>query len=80
MFPKRPGLPGVCEMEVSMDRQLKAEGRRSFLKLAATGVPAAVAAMAVGTQAVAGVTVETEQTLGLRKTEHVKKYLDSARF
>ena len=43
-------------------------------------MPAAVAAMAAGTQAVAGVTVETEQTLGLRKTEHVKKYLDSARF
>jgi len=51
--------------------------RRDFLKLAGTSAPAAVAAMAVGTtEAVA----EEAKGSGLKKTEHVKKYLASARF
>lgn len=52
--------------------------RRDFLKLAGTSAPAAVAAMAVGTGEAAA--EETTQTSGYRKTEHVKKYLASARF
>lgn len=52
--------------------------RRDFLKLAATGAPAAAAAAVVGSAAEAA--VEEPTSLGLKKTEHVKKYLDSARF
>lgn len=51
--------------------------RRDFLKLAGTSAPAAVAAMAVGTEAAAS---EAEQAGGLPKTDHVRKYLASARF
>ena len=53
------------------------EGRRGFLKLAAVGAPAAAAAAVVSTdEAEAAV----EQGEGLRKTAHVKAYLESARF
>lgn len=54
------------------------EGRRNFLKLATVAAPAAAAASVTGTEAAA----EVEQTTGsgLRKTDHVKAYLDSARF
>ncbi len=51
--------------------------RRDFLKLAGTSAPAAVAAAAVGTQAAAD---EAPTGSALKKTEHVKKYLASARF
>ncbi len=51
--------------------------RRDFLKLAGTSAPAAVAAMAVGTTEAAA---EEAKGSGLKKTEHVKKYLASARF
>lgn len=54
------------------------EGRRSFLKLAAVSAPAA-AATATGTTAADAAEPEAEGT-GLRKTAHVKAYLDSARF
>ena len=54
------------------------KGRRDFLKLAGTSAPVAVAALAVsGTEAEA---VEPESALGMQKTEHVKKYLETARF
>ena len=53
------------------------EGRRDFLKLAGVAAPAAaVAAVAAPKTAMA----EAPKSSGLRKTEHVKKYLDSARF
>ena len=63
-----------------MDAKKKQDGasRRDFLKLAGTSAPAAVAAMAVGTTDAAA--EEVVQGSGLRKTEHVKKYLASARF
>ncbi|MGB8621594.1 MAG: twin-arginine translocation signal domain-containing protein [Paracoccaceae bacterium] len=51
--------------------------RRDFLKLAGTAAPAAVAVTVSGSEAEAA---EPESALGLRKTEHVRKYLDSARF
>ena len=54
------------------------ESRRSFLKLAAVA-PAAAAAAAAGAPQVAAAE-EQPTALGLRKTEHVKKYLASARF
>lgn len=52
--------------------------RRDFLKLAVTAAPAAAAVAATGGQARAA--VDAPSSLGLQKTEHVKKYLDSARF
>jgi hypothetical protein len=54
------------------------EGRRNFLKLAATVAPvAAVTAVSGGEANAALPEVETK---GLRKTPHVQAYLDSARF
>lgn len=54
------------------------EGRRNFLKLAATAAPAAaVTAVAAGEANADSLDVETT---GLRKTPHVQAYLDSARF
>ncbi|MEM1419711.1 MAG: twin-arginine translocation signal domain-containing protein [Pseudomonadota bacterium] len=52
--------------------------RRDFLKLAVTAAPAAAAAAATGGEAEAS--VEAPSSLGMQKTEHVRKYLDSARF
>ena len=54
------------------------EGRRNFLKLAATAAPAAAAAAVTGETAEAA--EATASSGGLPNTEHVKKYLDSARF
>ncbi len=55
----------------------KAASRRDFLKLAATAAPAAAVTVVAGsTEAAAAETA----TAGLRKTEHVEKYLESARF
>ena len=59
-------------------RKKDAASRRDFLKLAGTSAPAAVAAMAVGTTEAAA--DDAASGSGLRKTEHVKKYLASARF
>ncbi|PKP83697.1 MAG: twin-arginine translocation pathway signal protein [Alphaproteobacteria bacterium HGW-Alphaproteobacteria-2] len=55
--------------------------RRDFLKFASVSAPAAVAAVAVGApqEAEAAVPVTSRDAV-LRKTEHVKKYLASARF
>ncbi|MEQ9042068.1 MAG: twin-arginine translocation pathway signal protein [Silicimonas sp.] len=63
-----------------MDAKKKKDGasRRDFLKFAGTSAPAAVAAMAVGTTEAAA--DEAAGGSGLKKTEHVKKYLASARF
>lgn len=55
------------------------EGRRSFLKLAALGAPAAVAA-AAGGEAAQAAPAPGPNAAGYRKTDHVKKYLDTARF
>lgn len=55
--------------------------RREFLKFASVSAPAAVAAVAVGVPAeAAAVEPATGRDAVLRKTEHVKKYLASARF
>lgn len=54
------------------------EGRRSFLKLAGISAPAA-AALAVAPETAEAAEIETAGE-GLRKTAHVKKYLESARF
>ncbi len=56
----------------------KAASRRDFLKLAGTGVPAAAVALATGTSDAEAEEVPT--ALGLRKTDHVKAYLETARF
>ncbi len=55
------------------------EGRRGFLKLAAFSAPAA-AATAAGTGKADAAAEEERPGAGLRKTEHVKAYLASARF
>ena len=63
---------------ISMDKKKAGSSRRDFLKLAGTSAPAAVAAMAVGsTEAQAA---DGPPKSGMQKTEHVKKYLASARF
>lgn len=54
------------------------EGRRNFMKLAATAAPAAAVVAATGQDAEAA--EADTKTSGLRKTAHVKAYLDSARF
>ena len=53
------------------------KSRRDFLKVGLTAAPAAAAAAVVGTEAAAD---EVEPGSALKKTEHVKKYLASARF
>lgn len=60
-----------------MDTKKPGRSRRDFLKLAGTGAPAAIAAAALAPEA-----AEAEEATksGLRKTEHVRKYLESARF
>jgi hypothetical protein len=55
-------------------------GRRGFLKLVTTGLPVAAVAAAAGPQALASSEVEIRQTSGLRKNDHYKKYLETARF
>ncbi|MBY8977840.1 twin-arginine translocation signal domain-containing protein [Rhodobacteraceae bacterium NNCM2] len=55
-----------------------ATSRRDFLKLAATGAPVAAVATVAGGPLQAA---EPEaDTASYRETEHVRKYLDSARF
>lgn len=53
------------------------KGRREFLKMGLTAAPAAAAVAVVGTEAAAE---DAAPGSDLKKTEHVKKYLDSARF
>ena len=52
--------------------------RRDFLGLAVAGAP--VAAVTVATAGTAEASVEAPTSLGLRETEHVKKYFETARF
>ncbi|MEM9426887.1 MAG: twin-arginine translocation pathway signal protein [Pseudomonadota bacterium] len=59
------------------EKKKEGASRRDFLKLAGTSAPAAVAAVAVGTEAAAD---EAQPGSALKKTEHVKQYLASARF
>lgn len=51
--------------------------RRDFLKLAGAATPAAVVAAVPGTVHADEADAETA---GLRRTEHVRKYLETARF
>lgn len=59
------------------DKKKQGASRRDFLKIAGTSAPAAMALAAVGSEAVAD---EADTGSALKKTEHVKKYLASARF
>ena len=59
------------------DKKKEGASRRDFLKLAGTSAPAAIAVAAVGSEAAAE---EVQPGSGLQKTEHVRKYLASARF
>jgi len=52
--------------------------RRDFLKLASTGAPVAAAVTVAGGTAAAAPAEEEGE--GLRRTEHVRKYLEAARF
>lgn len=62
-----------------MDKKTKdGATRRDFLKLAGTSAPVAAVALASG--ATAASADELADKSGLKKTEHVKKYLASARF
>ncbi len=54
------------------------DGRRAFLKLATVAAPAA--AMATVSGEAAAEDLAEQSGSGLRKTAHVKKYLESARF
>ncbi|MEM7668596.1 MAG: twin-arginine translocation pathway signal protein [Pseudomonadota bacterium] len=56
----------------------KSANRRDFLKLAATGAPVA-AVVAVSGGAAQAVEPE-ENSESYRETDHIRKYLDSARF
>lgn len=56
----------------------KPANRRDFLKLAATAAPVAAVAAATGTD-VQAAEIETHSD-SYRETEHVRKYLESARF
>ena len=61
-----------------MSDEKKAASRRDFLKLAGAAAPAAAVTVVAGAdKAEAAAPVSGE---GYRKTEHVQKYLDSARF
>ena len=60
------------------DEKKQKSSRRDFLKLAGTAAPVAAVAMATGaTEAAAE---EAPTSLGMKKTVHVKQYLDTARF
>ncbi|UOM35267.1 hypothetical protein [Acuticoccus sp. I52.16.1] len=61
------------------DKPAAAATRRDALKLVGIGAPLAAATTVVGGTEAAAAT-EAPKTEGLRKTEHVAKYLDSARF
>ncbi|WP_306262646.1 twin-arginine translocation signal domain-containing protein [Pararhizobium sp. IMCC21322] len=62
-----------------MSEKATTASRRDFLKLAGAGAPVAAVAVITGggTEAEAAEPMTGE---GLRKTEHVQKYLESARF
>lgn len=62
-----------------MSKKTEGEGtsRRGFLKLAATGAPAAVAAAALPVEEAEA--AEAPGT-GMQDTEHTRQYYDTARF
>jgi hypothetical protein len=62
-----------------MSEDRKGASRRDFLKLAGTAAPAAAVA-AVASPGTAGAALAEESPEGYRETEHVRKYLASARF
>jgi hypothetical protein len=61
-----------------MTKEETGHSRRDFLKLAGTATPALVAAATLAPDAAEA--AEVDMGVGLRKTEHVRKYLASARF
>ncbi|WP_166262078.1 hypothetical protein [Marinobacter salicampi] len=63
-----------------MDNQQRDNGRRRFLQMAATAVPAAVAVAVAPNVAAEVVVKDVPKSSGLRDTEHTRKYLESARF
>jgi len=60
-----------------MENEQAGQSRRDFLKLATTAAPAAVVAVTAGTEPAEAAEAAGS---GLRKTEHVKTYLETARF
>lgn len=62
-----------------MEKKKEGASRRDFLKFAGASAPAVVVA-AAGAPDRAEASETTAAGSGLRKTEHVKKYLASARF
>lgn len=63
---------------VAKHEQPADQGRRSFLKLAASGAPVAAVATLAGTDSDA--TEATQPGSALQDTAHVRAYLASARF
>lgn len=61
-----------------MSEEKPAASRRDFLKLATVAAPAVAAAAATGTGTAEAAAPESAGEY--RETEHVRKYLDSARF
>ena len=61
-----------------MSDEKAASSRRDFLKLATVAAPAAAAAAVTGSGTAEAAIDDSGD--GYRKTEHVEKYLDSARF
>ncbi len=62
-----------------MDDTTKGRSRRDFLKLAGTALPAAAVAVATAGEA-AEAAESTPQGSDLRMTDHIRTYLDTARF
>ena len=60
-----------------MKEEKAASNRRDFLKLATVAAPAVAVASVTGTREAEAAEVEGS---GYRRTEHVEKYLKSARF
>lgn len=61
-----------------MDKYDTGTSRRDFLRLAGTAAPAAAGAVVAAPDAAEA--ADAKETGGLPRTEHVRKYLDSARF
>ena len=62
------------------EQKVNQAGRRGFLKLVTTGLPVAAVAATAGTQALASQESEIRQASCLRKSDHYKTYLKTARF
>ena len=77
----RPGAQGRVRTEGrdEMSDEKAGTSRRDFLRLAATGAPAVAVTAVAGTTAEAAAGPEAPAE-GLRRTAHVKKYLETARF